>query len=343
MADTPLRNRSIRQISMTVAVMAVMAGLALLIYGMIYLIGESTGPNGVLGLASGLLLIGFGIISHSIVVLLSKAEITLSRMSGHTYDLSESVNRLEPVVRNIADNSEISDAARSITHRDKETEALRHAIREEMYRSNWDAAIYLVEQLERRFGYAREAEELRKEMAQFREMTIEEKLGQAMARIDKMLDDHLWARAVQESERLLKLFPKTERVLQLPAHIARRREARKQELLKEWHAAVEREETEKGIAILTELDQFLTRAEAQQLQDSARHVFKARLVNLGVQFTLAASEQRWRDALEIGLTLRGEFPNSRMAQEVGEKLEILRARAGFTNNAEVVQQKSNSG
>ena len=63
----------------------------------------------------------------------------------------------------IAENSEISDGARSITHRDKETEALRHAIRDEMYRSNWEAAFYLVDQMEKRFGYVREAEVLRKE------------------------------------------------------------------------------------------------------------------------------------------------------------------------------------
>jgi hypothetical protein len=68
-------------------------------------------------------------------------------------------------------------------------------------------------------------------------------------------------------------------------------------------------------------------------------VFKARLLNLGVQFSLAVQESRWRDALEVGLLLRQEFPNSRMAQEVHEKIETLRVRAGFVADAEVVQTR----
>jgi hypothetical protein len=44
---------------------------------------------------------------------------------------------------------------------------------------------------------------------------------------------------------------------------------------------------------------------------------------------LAVSEQRWRDALEVGLQITDEFPNSRMASEVAEKIDVLRRRAGL--------------
>jgi hypothetical protein len=68
-------------------------------------------------------------------------------------------------------------------------------------------------------------------------------------------------------------------------------------------------------------------------------VFKTRLVNLGVQFGLAVSEARWRDALEVGVQIRQEFPNSRMAHEVAAKLETLRMRAGFGVDADLVIQR----
>jgi hypothetical protein len=255
-------------------------------------------------------------------------------------DVHELLQRMAPQVRTIADNSQISDAVRSITHRESEREALRQAIREEMYGGDWEAANYLVSEMERRFGYKQEAETLRQELASARVMTIEEKINKAASHIDKILAEHRWDRARVEIERLMKLFPRHERVLALPKELARRREAQKQALLVRWKQAVERNEIDEGIVILTELDQYLTREEAQNLQDSARDVFKARLLNLGVQFGLAVSEHRWRDALEVGLRIRQEFPNSRMAQEVSERLEVLRIRAGFKTDAEITMRET---
>jgi hypothetical protein len=138
----------------------------------------------------------------------------------------------------------------------------------------------------------------------------------------------------------MKLFPRHERVLNLPAELTQRREARKQELLARWRSAVERNEIDDGIEILTELDPYLTSQEAAQLRESARDVFKARLLNLGVQFSLAVQEQRWRDALDVGLQIRQDFPNSRMAQEVTARLDVLRVRAGFVSDAEVTQRRA---
>jgi len=129
-------------------------------------------------------------------------------------------------------------------------------------------------------------------------------------------------------------------VAELPKELNRRREARKQELLARWKQAVDRNEIDEGIVILTELDPYLAGEEARALQESARGVFKARLLNMGVQFGLAVSESRWRDALEIGLQIRREFPNSRMAQEVAERTEVLRVRAGFVADTDIPQRPS---
>ncbi len=334
MPEIPLRNRSLSLLAFFIAVGSVIIGAVLVITALV----PSTLANRAVLLVGGLLLIAVSLLLYAVVKLMVLAEANINRVHNNTLDLHDTARRLEPIVQLIADNSQLSDAARSITHRDKELEALRHALREEMFRGNWDAAMYLIEQMQTRFGYAREAEALRKELAGIRDMTIEEKIGEALNHVQRLMDEHVWERARQEMERLMKLFPRHEKILALPAELNRHREARKQELLQQWNQAVQREEVERGIQILTELDQYLTKDEARNLQESARHVFKARLVALGVSFGLAVSEARWRDALELGLSIRQEFPNSRMAQEVGEKLDVLRVRAGFATGAEVVQR-----
>jgi len=71
-------------------------------------------------------------------------------------------------------NSQISDAARSITHREQESEALRQAIREEMYGGDWEGVPLPDRREERRFGYKLEPRSCATRMNQVREMTIRE-------------------------------------------------------------------------------------------------------------------------------------------------------------------------
>ena len=104
-------------------------------------------------------------------------------------------------------------------------------------------------------------------------------------------------------------------------------EQHKLELKRAWEEAVRRSDTDRAIDVIRELDQYLSPAEAAALQSSARHVFKEKLVQLGVQFRFAVTEKRWQDALATGLELIREFPNARMANEVREALDTLRERA----------------
>ena len=339
MSDIPIRNRSIRQFSLAVVIAAVLIGLVLVVAGILTLKEASEERGGGVLLVGGLLLIACSLLLHVLVLIALKAEANINRINNNSLDSIDVSRRLEPLVKAIADNSQISDAALSITHREKELEALRQAIREEMYGGEWEAALYLIDDMERRFGYKQQANGLRAELAQVRQMTIGEKINEAVSHIEKHMNEHRWDRAHEESERLMKLFPRHERVTQLPAELNRRREARKQELIIQWRSAVSRDAVDEGIAILTELDPYLGRQEAQSLQDSARNVFKARLLQMGVQFSLAVSEGRWRDALEVGLVLRREFPNTRMAQEVAEKIDVLRVRSGFTSDATITQRR----
>jgi len=338
-----LRHQSTHRLSFFATLLATLIGVILVIVGVCLMMRPGQTGQGATLIASGLVLSCFALLSYAALGVILKAESNINRIHGLTLDILDALKRFEPQIKVIADNSQISDAARSITNRARESEALRQAIREEMYSGNWEAAHYLVDQMERRFGYKLEAQKLLDETNQFREMTIEDKITQALSYIEKLMNEHNWLRARQESERLMRLFPRNERVARLPAELNRRRELHKQELLARWKEVVQRAEVDEGIAILTQLDQYLTPDEAQSLRDSARDVFKARLLNLGVQFSLAVQESRWRDALEVGLQIRQEFPNSRMAQEVTEKLDVLRVRAGFVADAEIVQVNPQAG
>ncbi len=51
-----------------------------------------------------------------------------------------------------------------------------------------------------------------------------------------------------------------------------------------------------------------------------------KLHNLGVQFKLAVSEREWAKALQTGQEITRDFPNSKMAEEIREKMDILRQR-----------------
>ena len=52
-------------------------------------------------------------------------------------------------------------------------------------------------------------------------------------------------------------------------------------------------------------------------------VFKAKLHNLVVQFSLAISGKNWTRSVEIGRQIVRDFPNSKIAGEIREKMDML--------------------
>jgi hypothetical protein len=56
-------------------------------------------------------------------------------------------------------------------------------------------------------------------------------------------------------------------------------------------------------------------------------VFKEKLNLLSKQFSDAVRDHKWIDAMRVGESISREFPNTRIAQEVREKMETLRQRA----------------
>ena len=105
------------------------------------------------------------------------------------------------------------------------------------------------------------------------------------------------------------------------------RDGHKKVLLSRWDEAVTNNQIDEGIEILHLLDNYLSPTEAAALEEAARGVFRAKLSGLGVQFKMRVTEKKWDEALRIGKEIVDEFPNSRMAQEVRDKLGVLEQRA----------------
>src|SRR5688572_10610611 len=125
MSDVPIRNRPLRQLAWFITVAAVMTGAILVASGIYLLLPPVRNPLGTLDLAAGLILMVFGLLSHVLILLLLKTEANVNRIHHDTLDVLDLLKRVEPLIQSASDNTQISDAARSIAHRERERDMLR--------------------------------------------------------------------------------------------------------------------------------------------------------------------------------------------------------------------------
>lgn len=331
MLSRRIRFSRLRLLVTVLTAVAVVGGVVLVVLG----VWRRADPQGLLLIAAGAGSAVLFIVAYALVLLLIKVESNTARQYDELRDIQESLAQHRLKLSEIAESVRISDAAKHVTHREEECNALRRAIYDEVRREEWDAAFHLIEQMKTRFGYAEEAERLTGEVVSARTDAMRTKMAAATARIERLFADHNWVQAEKEISRLHKALPDERRVAKLAEELSRRRQQRKEALLKLWDEALRRNDLDAGINILRELDTHLSREEARDLEDSARSLFKEKLMQLGVQFKFAVGEERWLDALEIGVQITEEFPNSRMAKEVQEHLAALRQRAGLPMTVEV--------
>jgi hypothetical protein len=241
--------------------------------------------------------------------------------------LLERLDQLSILINQMGEQQLLSDRAKAVAYRVKDREALRRAISEEMAKQDWEAALVLADDIEREFGYRGEAARVRAEIDQRRQENMRRQINDVMGTIDRHTRAEQWSAALREGERLMQMFPDNEQVRNLPVEIENRRQGHKRQLLSSWTDAVARHDVDGSIEILKQLDTYLTPAEAESMQETARSVFKEKLANLGKQFSTAVTDKRWVEAIRVGEQVMREFPNSRIAQEVRENMEHLRQRA----------------
>ena len=289
--------------------------------------GSSESSGGAWMIAAGGFVAFLSVMFLTLVPLILKIESTITRQFGTLRDLHDSMAQQIAALDLIVENTGISDAAKSLAHREQELDMLRRVIREDQGKDHWERALSLIDEMEVRFGCKEEADQFREQLDAARSGAMENRLREAIEMIEGHFQVYAWTRARHEIDRLLNLLPDNARVLALHDRMQSLKDNHKQTLLASWQEAVRRNDTDQAIDILRELDQYLSVAEAEALRSSARDVFKDKLLQLGVQFRFAVNEKRWQDALGTGLELIREFPNARMASEVREALDTLRSRA----------------
>ncbi|NIA07770.1 MAG: hypothetical protein GWP14_09105 [Actinobacteria bacterium] len=242
--------------------------------------------------------------------------------------LQEDLRRQEALLQQISENVLISDAAKGVVYRNRDRELMNNAIQEDIANKDWEAAYQLLEQMQSRFGYSQEAADFRRLVDSERAKAIQAVIEQTRQQVDNLCATFNWSEAQTLLDGLAKQFPHQPEVLRMAEQTVGQRQAEhKKRLLASWEEAVQNGEVDRGIELLRQLDQYLTSSEAAALAESARGVFKAKLQNLGVKFSIAVTEKNWSGALEVGRQIVSEFPNSRMAEEVKGKLDILTQRA----------------
>jgi hypothetical protein len=252
------------------------------------------------------------------------AEARLQQELSNT--LTERLQQIAVLLNVISEQQTLSDRAKQVAFRDKDRDALRRAIKEDLARRDFEAALVLVDEMERMFGYRQEAAAFRQEINNFRQEVLRREIVSATQQIDTFCRQEKWSEALREAERLMNIYAGNEQVQKLPAEIEARRQGTKRQLLDAFNEAVARKDVDGGIEILKKLDMYLTHQEAEQLQEAARNVFKEKLNQLGAQFTLAVQDRKDAEAVRVGEIIIRDFPNSGIAREVRDILPKIRAR-----------------
>jgi hypothetical protein len=221
----------------------------------------------------------------------------------------------------------LSDRAKSVAFREKERDAIRRAIQEEIAHGNFEAAAALANEIEASFGLKQEADRFRQDISNRRADIVRKQISDAAAVIDRHCRAEQWQQATREAERLAELFPADEQARNLAVEVEKRRTNHKQQLIQAFQDARARNDIDGSIEIVKQLDIYLTPTEAEAYQEQVRGVFKDKLNNLRAQFSLAVHDQHWAEATKLGETIIRDFPNTQMAKEVREKMDALRQRA----------------
>lgn len=275
----------------------------------------------------GVLVFSLAVLLYTHFSLTHKAASNSYRLHDALLDIADLLRRQGEYMRMISENSSLSDWAKRVVYREKDYEYLHDTIQGALARQDWMAVERLIQELDEQFGLHEEAVRLGEELAQARKSTAEERVAAALRRFEQLCQAQKWEQAQRESQRLQGLFPGEPRLAGLAREAELRRQQYKRDLLKRYDDAVRTQNVDEAHRLLFELDHYLAPNEAGALKESARGVFKAKLQQMGVQFSLAVTDKHFRRAIAVGERLIREFPNSRYAQEINGMMPALRQRA----------------
>jgi hypothetical protein len=257
----------------------------------------------------------------------SKIAETLRDNSSKFEQATKSLEKISAGLAQINQSTRISEAAKAIAFREADKQSLREAVFEKLQRQDFGAAYDIINEIASHPEYEELAQQLQTQADQYRNSTDQQRMDQTIAHIEKLLDECVWIKASAQIEELIKAYPYSDRARATRQKLLEKKEERKRILLATWDDAVKHQDTDRSLEILKELDLYLTPNEGLALQEAARDVFRTKLHNLGVQFSIAVTEKRWDQAVQTGEQIIRDFPNSRMAEEIREKMDVMRQKA----------------
>lgn len=263
----------------------------------------------------------------ALLTMLSRVFKILDALKDNSAKLEGVTGALEKISSGLAQinhSTRVSETAKVIAFRDADRLSLRQAVFEKLQMQDFAAAEDIINEIAKRPEYGELAQQLREQAEKYRTATDQERMNQMLAHIDKLLDECQWVRASAQVEEMIRAYPQSERAKAMRQKLLDVKEGRKRILLAAWDDAVQRQETDRSLEILKELDLYLTPNEGLALQEAARDVFRTKLHNLGVEFSISVTEKRWNNALDVGQQIIESFPNSKMADEIRGKLDVLR-------------------
>ncbi len=296
------------------------AAVALVIYGYM------TDNMGVVALG------GLGVVlvlAVAPVSFMSVGSHTPSGLDAATMDaLLGEMRAIRGSVDTLREYQALSDDARRVLNRVRERDLLVKAIEEDIKSEDWDAAIILCEELAERFGYREEAEEYRQRVEQVRSATRDRNVAASIAALDGLIVQRRWDHAIDHAASIQRLYPDSPRIAGLLQRVENARERYKTDLERRFLHAAQGEGVDEAMALLKELDAYLTEDDAEPYRELAKGIIGKARENLGASFKLAVRDRRWRDAAKIGERIINDFPNTRMAEEVRSMIDSIRERAG---------------
>jgi len=263
----------------------------------------------------------------ALLTMLSRVFKILDALKDNSAKLEGVTGALEKISSGLAQinhSTRVSETAKAIAFRDADRLSLRQAVFEKLQMQDFAAADDIINEIAQRPEYGELAQQLREQAEKYRTATDQERMNQMLAHIDKLLDECQWVRASAQIEEMIRAYPQSERTKAMRQKLLDMKEGRRRILLAAWDDAVQRQETDRSLEILKELDLYLTPNEGLALQEAARDVFRTKLHNLGVEFSISVTERRWNNALDVGQQIIESFPNSKMADEIRGKLDVLR-------------------
>jgi hypothetical protein len=270
-----------------------------------------------------------GVFLALLILLLCKATQILDAAQQNSTKLEAIAGALKQnssILADVVQSVHLSDAAKTIVFGDAERQFLRQVVLDKLDQADSEAASKMIDKLARCEPYKQLAAQLRREIDNTQDTADDGHVDQAIARIEHLFEICDWIKANLEVDKLIETYPRNERACALRQKLSDKMDQRKHVLLNAWKDAVQRRATDRSLEILEELDQYLTPEEGLALQKTAKGIFRAKLYKLGTQFSMAVSRKSWDQAVALGEQITRDFPNSKMAQEIREKMDILRQK-----------------